>query len=108
MAAACFVQADAGNLVMLRARLQYLGYSTEKLEDLQRNARVRRIIPDPVTLSNAVTQVMLDYQCITDPISHIPLLNKAARQQFRCNLKAVQDDLLSGELAEISSCAFES
>ncbi|DBB13412.1 TPA: hypothetical protein ACH3X3_005144 [Trebouxia sp. C0006] len=64
--------------------------------ELLQKAKVRRIIPDKVTLSNRVTAVMLEYKHITDPVHHVPLLNEQAWHAFQDNLNKVQDDLLSG------------
>ena len=91
MAAACFIEADAGDVQLVSNRLKQLRYYQEKLESLLSTSRVRHIIPDPVKLSNSVTRVMLDHQYITDPVSHVPLLKEAAWHQFCQNLKAVQE-----------------
>ena len=96
MAAACFVPCDAGDEIAVKRRLEHLGYSGDKMEELLQKAKVRRIIPDKVTLSNRVTAVMLEYKHITDPVHHVPLLNEQAWHAFHNNLDKVQDDLLSG------------
>ena len=98
MANACFVPLSQADLVKLQAALQKdSNYTVAQVQELTRQGKVRRFIPDPETLAENVVGVMMDFQNVVDTVTQQPLLTSEVWEQFFRNLKKVTQGLLTGQ-----------
>ena len=73
------------------------GQQLYQVQELTRQGKVRRFIPDPETLAENVVGVMMDFQNVVDTVTQQPLLTLEVWEQFFRNLKKVTQGLLTGQ-----------
>ena len=110
MSKAFFVEADAGDLTLLQAKLENAKiYSAEQISACLQAGKVRHYIPDKVQLAKALAQVMQELRDRVGPQTQVPLLNLNTWQVFWTNLKNVMLGLLSGKALQplmVKTCLY--
>lgn len=97
MSNACFEAAKDEELMLIKHSLEKEGkWTNAQIAGFLLQGKVRRYIPDPVTLASRVTSVMLDFKNVVDTKNQLPLLTAKVWEQFFRNLKSVQAGLLTG------------
>ena len=98
MASACFKPLSDAELLKLQAVLRKGGeYTDAQVQELTRQGKVRRYIPDAETLADSVVGVMMDFQNVVDTVTQQPLLTSEVWDQFFRNLEKVTQGLLTGQ-----------
>ncbi len=98
IANSCYSDAKEEDLMLLKTALEKEGkWTAAEITGALLQGKVRRYIPDKVTLASKVTAVMLDYKDVVDTQNQLPLLSAQVWEQFFRNLAVVQQGLLSGQ-----------
>ncbi|KAL0021660.1 hypothetical protein WJX77_007838 [Trebouxia sp. C0004] len=96
IASSCYGDDKEEDLMLLKTALEKEGkWTAAEIIGALLQGKVRRYIPDKVTLASKVTAVMLDYKDVVNTQNQLPLFSTQVWEQFFRNLAVVQKGLLS-------------